>query len=155
MGDFFWKVLTALRPSDNPDPEIQSAWRWAVASVLSSLVVVYAVSFCWAQGWIPGISGVAWAADVSALKRSFEDTQHQTDRKIDAIRLMLVKNDIEKAMTDSCIARDRRNQDALNMANAKLYGHDGADGLIDQYRDLTGHGYDQKDCRALLITNSP
>lgn len=150
--DFIWKLITALRPSESTDPKVQSAWRWTIFVAVSGLLIYNAADFVWKHGLVPGFSGVAYAADLATIKHSFEETQHQTDRKIDAVRLMLVKNDIEKAMTDSCIARDRRNQDALNMANAKLYGHDGADGLIDLYRALTGHGYDQKDCRALLIT---
>lgn len=154
-GDFLWKVLTALRPSESNDPHVQSAWRWSVASVLSALVVIYIVSFLWAKGWIPGVSGVAFASDIVDVRKSFTEQMGETRRKIDAIQLMLVKNDIENAMRDSCIARQRANQDALDMANAKLYGHDGTDGLIDQYRTLTGHPYDQKDCRALLISTSP
>lgn len=154
--EFLWKVVTALKPSESNDPTVQSAWRWSVASVLSSLVVVYAVSFAWAQGWIPGMSGVALASDMSSLKVSVDGQLKDMRRKTDVIQLILIKNGIENAMRDSCTAQQRANQAALDMANATLYGREGTDGLIDQYFELTGHQYDKRDCRALLIsTTSP
>lgn len=153
--EFIAGLLLALRAPDESDAKAMKAWRQTVAGTLSAVIIVLGLSFCWAQGWLFGWSGVALASDVGALKQSVDSQLGDMRRKTDAIQLILIKNGIENAMRDGCTARQRQNQAALDMANSTLYGHDGSQGLIDQYRDLTGHGYEQKDCRALLISTSP
>jgi hypothetical protein len=164
--EFFARLLCALRAPDESDVKAMKTWRQTIAATVSAVVLFMAFSFFRDHGWIPHMSAVAMADDFTTFKQSVDSRlttmQHSVDTKLnsvqqktDAISLLLIKNGIENAMRDSCTARARQNQAALDMANAKLYGHDGSDGLMDQYRDLTGHSYDQKDCRALLISTSP
>ena len=159
------RLIWALRAPDESDAKAMKAWRQTVAATLTAVILMIGLLVARDEGWIPHVSGVAMADDLTAFKKNMSDKMNALQRsvdgklssvqqKTDAISLLLIKTGIENAMRDSCTARARQNQAALDMANATLYGHDGTDGLLDQYRDLTGHSYEQRDCRALLITTN-
>jgi hypothetical protein len=152
---FLWRILVALHPSGSADPDIQLTWRQVISAVVSVMVVIGGASLGWAQGWIPGAPGVATKADVQQVSTTLDTRIKSIESTMNSINLRDVKNNIQAELVNSCTAQIRGNQDSLARANDNLYGRDGAEGLLDQYRDLTGHDYSVPPCNEILITPAP
>src|SRR5215469_10234585 len=131
-------VIRAIIPSSSTDPKEQLIWRWAVAIGLLLGLSSIAGGLAWAQGWVPGIYGVASKRDLLDAK---DDVNHKLDlfnnrvskieQTTDSINLRLIKNDIHDALVQSCAAQVQGNQQALDNANQELFGNSGTDGLLD------------------------
>lgn len=147
--DFLRLIVKALTPTDDPDPKAQLAWRKAVAGCLMGVIVAVVLSFLWAQGRIPGLSGVALAADLTALDGRLSKRQDNLERGQNALLLISVRNGIKQALKDRCHAIYAKNGQALDAANSDL------DAFSDQYRALTGLPYNAPDCSVILIANTP
>lgn len=147
--EFARLIVKALTPTDDPDPKAQLAWRKAVAFLLMGVIFVGTFSFSWAQGWVPHLSGVALASDLSALDTKIAKRQDTLEASQHSLLLISVKNGIKQALKDRCRAIYARNQAAIDAANGDL------DTFIDQYRDLTGLAYGIPDCSVILIADTP
>ena len=79
ITEFGINVVKALTPSGSSDPETQLHWRWAVALALFAVIIVGGVSFAWAQGLIPGISGVATEHDIRVVADQVDGLKKQVD----------------------------------------------------------------------------
>lgn len=146
VGEFLYRVIVALNDTDNMDPKAQRTWRRAIAAAVTTILVVLAVGFAWAQGWIPGASGVALASDLSSFKASVEQRQTALETKQDRLALLIVKGALKIALNDRCVAINRKNQQALDAANTSI------DDLTEQYRELNrGREPSLLDCSVVLI----
>lgn len=153
--EFLWKgfgALTALRPPSKQEHEAIMKWMWAVAGWIVGIIFILFGSLAWAQGWVPGVSGVALKQDVADVNKQMISVSEA----VRSIRLAQIKSQIADALVNSCIARERRNQDALNRANDDLYGRNGSQGLLEQYRILSGSQYPvPPSCNEILIAPDP
>lgn len=163
MFEFIKMVVRALIPSDSSDPKIQLAWRWAVATGLMLGLLSLGGGLSWAQGWVPGFSGVATKQDVGEAKQdvqkkldTFDARVSKIEQTTDSINLRLIKNDIQQALIDSCAAQYQGNQQALAKANGELFGTPASEGLLDQYQRLNnGRAYTVLPCSTILIAPKP
>jgi hypothetical protein len=158
MFEFVLKIFTALQAPDEADAHAMRAWRRTVAAALMAILACGAFSFAWAQGLIWGLPGVATTHDVAdvrvAMSGKFGELKGDVNslrQSIDALQLISLRQAIEAALKRSCEARGR-NQEAFDDSNAQLYGRDGNEGLLEQYRQLTHHKYDLRDCNTVLFT---
>ncbi len=147
--EFLKMVFKALQVPHSEDPSAQLAWRKAVAFCLMALILVCVFSFFWAQGKIPGLSGVALADDLKTMSVNIEKRQASADKAVVSVQMILVKNGIKQSLKDLCNAMNANNQLAMDSANNDL------DGFRDQYRDLTGREWIVPDCKVVLISPAP
>lgn len=141
------------------DPGHLYGWQWAVVVLLFFIAISGVGALAWAQGKIPGLSGVATKDDLKASDDAtkaqitkMDDRLTAVERVVNSLNLRDVKASIQKSLENSCIAQQRHNQDALNRANDDLYGTNGSQGYLDQYQDLTGRPFSIPPCTAILIT---
>lgn len=119
-----FKWLEMLIPSPEADPVAQYAWRKSVFIALAAILIMGGFSFSWAQGWIPGVSGVALSSDVVELR-----TEIQGDRKDNLENLILSMHDRR------CLYISTNNAAAADAMGQKLIG------LLNKYREISGHDY--------------
>jgi hypothetical protein len=72
------EFLELLIPSPEADPKIQYAWRKAVFLSLAGIMLIGSFSLAWAQGFVPGMSGVALSSDVASFKAAWNDDRADT-----------------------------------------------------------------------------
>lgn len=145
LAGFFGRVLYALNDVDNMDLTAQRSWKRLVAALVTILCVGSVFSIAWAQGWVPGLSGVAKADELTAFKNQVAGRQASLEKKQDGLALLIVKDAIRNALNDACLAGQRKNQQAFDSANHTI------DDLADQYRQLTNRDWQRPDCRVVLI----
>lgn len=142
VGRALWK---ALMPTNDPDPIVQYHWRRAVAFAVILLALCGLGGVGWAQGWIPGMSGVALASDLKAVDVRLTNAQATNDHRFTLIQLLLVKQTIKTEMVNRCAARMKNDQEALDAANDQLTG------LEESYRQLQGYSYTEPSCDVVLV----
>lgn len=146
MVEFLLMVWKALKARHSEDPATQLAWRQAVAGALFGVILVGIFSFFWAQGRLPGLSGVALADDLKKMSVSIESREKKTDSVVASVQMILVKNGIKQALKDRCNAIYARNQAAIDAANNDL------DAFSDQYMALTSRPFTPPPCDVVLIS---
>lgn len=162
MFEFIRDIFKALIPSSSADPNVQLAWRWAVATGMMLGFLALGAGFSWAEGLLPGLSGVATKADVLKAQdgwdnklSTFNSRMTNVEHTMDAINLRLVKNDIQQALINSCAAQYQNNQQSLARANEELFGNSSSEGLLEQYEQLAGRAYAVPNCSTILIAPKP
>lgn len=146
---FLGWVLGNLNATEDMDPKAHNSWRRFIGATVSIILLAGVAGFCWAQGWVPGVSGVALAADLTTLTKKVEDNKRDSDTKQDRLALLIVKGAIKTTLIDRCTAIHRKNQAALTAANSTL------DDLVEQYRDLKKDTPPIPACDVVLIDDRP
>lgn len=142
---FLWHILLALQPTDDQDIKVVMAWRRAIAFATSALVILWAGSLAWAQGWIPYVAGVATTQDVAQVRDSLGAALTSLDRRERFSELITLRSSLKQDLTDICRAVDAKNQTALDRANEDF------DSDNSRYRALAGADYQRADCSVILI----
>lgn len=129
--------MVALSPSESADPMVQFRWRRAVAVTLLMVVLGSLGSLAWAQGWIPGMSGVALASDVADLKRQLSWQVNSIRDKQALDEALTLETVILEQRTNECQAENGKPPNDLAARYALERLHD----YLNQYRRLTGYQY--------------
>lgn len=160
---FMVALLTALRPpEDSSDRRADLAWRWTVAMLLGCGILISVGGLAWAQGWLPGVYGVATKEDIKDVAQTASVNVTSLGKRMDRIEttvnnisLQILRSSIQTELTNSCTAQARSNQDALDRANRALFGQDGQEGLLEQYQQMTARPFSVPPCSSILISPTP
>ncbi len=142
---FLWHLVLALQPSDSQDVKVQMIWRRTIAFTTSALVVLWAGSLAWAQGWIPYIPGVATTQDVSQVSDKLGAAMASLANRQKFEELVTLRSSLKQDLKEICLAVGARNQTALDRANGDF------DSDNSRYRNLAGTDYERAPCSVILI----
>lgn len=123
-------------------------WLWQVTGdpdaqrhLLFILTIGVCVHIAWVCGYIPGLSGVAWASDVASL----EVQQHNTE-------LTILKGQMDESLIKRCqLVNVPAGTDSSTLQQTLNYVNQNIREMSDRYFELTKRQYNFQSCDVLLI----